>query len=445
MKICPQDNDIHNALLFVLQSKGAVVLPTTLLIQVKEALDKRHPRQRRRRSPTPPSSLPYSSSFDVGAPKAKPKGRGHRCAHLAWKRSRRLEKFKEGGKNVTFLSYDGTYGATDRILGFIQQFDSTFGGEHFQERSKLRHVAMYFQKSARQWWASLQTQGIAPKTWKECRISIMDQFLTDEAKDDVLTAWRSLKLEHGETVQKYVDKFWDAHLKATVFKRIEFPEQKQQLCVGLPDDMKAYVNAQKPKTISGIIHHTLVASKIFSSATKSANKFPQGDKPQQGSKPSFYNKSQGEKKKDKGAYKGTNRLSPEEMERYRKEKNVLHVGRKVILIELVLKRQQRRTILKHLWFSLSTCMIKKNHAYAMHGDKVRDHDSLILFDPGSIHNFISMELAAKLGIHEHEIGLAPDANGAFVGQKVPVIPLIGKFQLYVQKYVEQEDLFISKC
>ncbi len=86
--------------------------------------DRRHPRQRRRkRSPTPPSSPSYSSSSDASSdastPKATPKRRGHRRVHASWKRSRKPEKFKEGGKNVTFLSYDGTYGATDRILGFI--------------------------------------------------------------------------------------------------------------------------------------------------------------------------------------------------------------------------------------------------------------------------------------------------------------------------------------
>ena len=54
-----------------------------------------------------------------------------------------------GGKNITFLSYDGSYGQTDKVLAFVQQFDAAFGGEHFMERSKLRHVAMHFQKSAR--------------------------------------------------------------------------------------------------------------------------------------------------------------------------------------------------------------------------------------------------------------------------------------------------------
>ena len=81
--------------------------------------ERRHPRHKIRRSPTPPSSSPSSSSTATSS-RSKPKRRCHRRSHPAWKRSRRMEKFKEGGKNITFLSYDGTYGATDRILGFIQ-------------------------------------------------------------------------------------------------------------------------------------------------------------------------------------------------------------------------------------------------------------------------------------------------------------------------------------
>ena len=75
---------------------------------------------------------------------------------------------------------------------------------------------MHFQKSARQWWASLKTQGIAPHTWKECCHEIIKEFLTNQAKDDVLTAWRGLKLEKGESMQKYTEKFWDLHFKAIV-------------------------------------------------------------------------------------------------------------------------------------------------------------------------------------------------------------------------------------
>ena len=35
-------------------------------------------------------------------------------------------KFKEGAKSITFLIYDGTFEAMDKVLGFIQQYDAAF-------------------------------------------------------------------------------------------------------------------------------------------------------------------------------------------------------------------------------------------------------------------------------------------------------------------------------
>ncbi|MCO5587743.1 hypothetical protein L7F22_041695 [Adiantum nelumboides] len=148
------------------------------------------------------------------------------------------------------------------VLAFIQQFDAAFGDEGFTESSKLRHVAMHFQESARQWWASLRANGEGPRTWKNLRVSIMKQFLSSDAKDKVLIEWRSLKVTPYESIQKYVDKFWDLHLKATVYRKIDFEEQKQQFCADLPEDMNEYANSQRPKTISAVIHHTMVAAKI---------------------------------------------------------------------------------------------------------------------------------------------------------------------------------------
>ena len=63
-----------------------------------------------------------------------------------------------------FVTYNGTYGETDKVLTFIQQFDAAFGGEDFDEGSKLRHVSMYLLKSGKKWWSSLKMIGKAPKT-----------------------------------------------------------------------------------------------------------------------------------------------------------------------------------------------------------------------------------------------------------------------------------------
>ncbi|MCO5595295.1 hypothetical protein L7F22_049336 [Adiantum nelumboides] len=195
-------------------------------------------KKERKRSPSSPSSLPSSSSDEgSGYSSQERQRRGHRRSYATWKRSSKLKKFKEGGKNISFLTYDGNFGATDKVLAFIQQFDAAFGDEGFTESSKLRHVAMHFQKFARQWWASLRANGEAPKTWKALRASIMKQSLASDAKDKVLTEWRSLKLSPYESIHKYVDKFWDLHLNATVYKKIDFEEQKQQFCARLPEDM----------------------------------------------------------------------------------------------------------------------------------------------------------------------------------------------------------------
>ena len=75
--------------------------------------------------------------------------------------------------------------------------------------------------------------------------------------------------------------------------------------------------------------------------------------------------------------------------------------------------------------------------------KIRDQNSLILFNPGSTHNFISVELAQKLGIRTEELGPALEARGAFKGQQVPVTPLIGKLRIHVQDYVDQEEFYVS--
>ncbi len=142
--------------------------------------------------PSSSSSSSSSSSDDEESDGSRKilRRKGKRKIHPAWKKAHKLKKFKEGGKSISFLTYDGTFGAIDRVLGFIQQFDAAFGDEEFTESSKLRSVSMHFQKSARQWWASLRAQSLAPKTWKELRIAIMKQFLSSDAKDKVLIEWR---------------------------------------------------------------------------------------------------------------------------------------------------------------------------------------------------------------------------------------------------------------
>ncbi|MCO5581208.1 hypothetical protein L7F22_035086 [Adiantum nelumboides] len=277
-----------------------------------------------RKSPTPPTSPSSSPRGESSSEESSStyKGRHPRRKHHAWKRAKKLKKFKEGGKSITFQTFDGSYGHVDKVLTFIQQFDAAFGGEDFTEASKLRNVAMHLTKSARHWWSTLCAKNRAPKTWKVCRLTIMKQFLDDDAEDNVLTAWRSLKFKEGESLQNYIEKFWDTCLKATVYRNINFSEKRQQFCAGLPEDMRTYVQALRPKTIAAVIHYTIVACKIF----KPKNPPNKGDKGKDKENGSSNVKSNNKKQASKRPYQGTNRLSPEEMERYRKKNRCFRCG-----------------------------------------------------------------------------------------------------------------------
>ena len=409
----------------------------------------RYPRKsyKSRRTPSPSSPSSKGSSSSSSSYGSSSSGRHKRRRHdkyPAWKRSRKLQKFREGGKNITFQSYDGSYGATDKVLAFIQQFDAAFGGEDFTESSKLRHVAMHFTKAARQWWASLKTQDTHPKTWKQCRAAIMKQFLTENAKDEVLTAWRGLKLERGESIQQYINKFWDLHLKAIVFKKIDFAEQRQQYCAGLTEDIRSYVNDQKPRTIAEVIHRSKVAMKIFP-ISKGASKPPErNEKVHLGEQVSKANKGNGSnEKKEKKFYQGKGKLSPEEMERYKTENRCYKCGEQGHISRACPQRQQRKEAPQAKKILYPSKEAKGASRLCFAWGKIRDVNSLILFDPGSSENFISTELAQKLGIQTEEMGMAIEAQGAFKGQQVPVTPLIGKLRVHVQGYVDQEEFYIS--
>ncbi|MCO5575189.1 hypothetical protein L7F22_028986 [Adiantum nelumboides] len=64
-------------------------------------------------------------------------------------------------------------------------------------------------------------------------------------------------------------------------------------------------------------------------------------------------------------------------------------------------------------------------------DQVRDQQSLGFFDPRARANFITPQLAEKMGIKTDEMGPAYTASMAAPGHEVTVTPLIGKLRLYI--------------
>lgn len=116
---------------------------------------------------------------------------------------------------------------------------------------------MYLQMIARQWWAS---QKVQPKMWIEFKTLLMKSFLPEDVEDKVLSKWHTLRLELGDTMHKYVEKFWDAHLKASIFQTMIFKDQKQQLCARLPVKLQNYISTNRPQDITQMLQSSWVTA-----------------------------------------------------------------------------------------------------------------------------------------------------------------------------------------
>ena len=168
--------------------------------------------------------------------------------------------------------------------------------------------------------------------------------------------------------------------------------------------MNEYVHLQRTKSINAVIHRALVALQInFNNDTKPSQEKTKREQKGKGGQTPNASKAQSMKKtkNQERGYKGKARLTTKQMEQYRKENKCYKCGEmgyvsrvcptkkpqngtpKASTIEVFKEEgSSKGALLSYLWW------------------KVCEHDALILFDPGSTHNFISHELALKLGIHE---------------------------------------------
>ena len=140
---------------------------------------------------------------------------------------------------------------------------------------------------------------------------------------------------------------------------------------------------------------------------------------------------------------GQNKLSQEELERYRKENRCFKCSKQGHNYRNCPQRRTKNDTLQATNILSTTIENAKALQLCYVWGKIRDQSAFILLDPGSTHNFISVELAQRLGIQTEEMGPSLEAMGAFKGQQVLVTPLIGKLRLHIKGYVDSEEFYIS--
>ena len=99
-----------------------------------------------------------------------------------------LQRFCEKSKHKIFQSYNGSHEAMEKVVVFIQLFDVAFMFKDYMESSKIQMVEMHLTKITCEWWMNLKSQVLHPKTWKLCRSTIWNHFLSKEAKSGVIFA-----------------------------------------------------------------------------------------------------------------------------------------------------------------------------------------------------------------------------------------------------------------
>lgn len=127
-------------------------------------------------------------------------------------------------------------------------------------------------------------------------------------------------------MQKYVSKFWDLHLKAIVFKHIDFVEQKQY-CAELPTNINKYVQAMNTKTILKLDTIPLLHPK---------SSLPKKDTEDCNKRIFFlWEEANNNNKNNKANFKGHNKLSLEELGRYEKKNRASSVVNWFTILGLV--------------------------------------------------------------------------------------------------------------
>ncbi|MCO5547062.1 hypothetical protein L7F22_000503 [Adiantum nelumboides] len=335
--------------------------------------------------------------------------------------------YKEGGQAVKFDTFHGTHDKLKALL-FLQQFDAAFAGGNFTEASEIRKAATFLKTNPFQWWTTLLNQGVVPSTWVQFKqifapawitntfeVDVMTAWITNTFEVDVMTAWNQLTAINCESLEEYNAKFWDALLPVSSFKMVPLAEQTEKYCCGLPKDIKKYCTKTSVMNMAQLMENAEVADDLIQGKPdedgfKTRRKEPQGKQfSAKGNVTSRLTVPPFKKKPFAG--KGHFANECQQRNSQNKDDKSDRKGKKPkpsagLVPDLVGDQQNvDATELCRAW------------------GKVRDQEVLVFFDPGARANFISSELASKLGIRAEEMGVTGEAESYVDAEEFHIMPL----------------------
>ncbi|MCO5579768.1 hypothetical protein L7F22_033629 [Adiantum nelumboides] len=399
-------------------------------------------------SPSKESSLSSSSSSDGYSSKSHHKRRRH-DTHRTWKRSRKLQKFKEGGKIITFQTYDGSYEATDKVENSTRaSLGGIFTHRHFEKKVKPQgeEVLPSPKPVELEEAHSLYFDGAYKRIIDKAAAGVV---VFDEGGEKVFSTSELLKNSHSNNEAEYaalilglewcvnnkihrLNIYGDAMLLVKQIKGIwacknhsllNHLKQVKELMRHFQAVEIHHVPRMQNQEADALASEQLLGEVVIGAIVLKEPLFQGSDCMQD--IVDFLNSGECLGGLTKGQRQWLARKATSEQGHSYRTCPQKHG-----------KKEPPRT-------AMNDYCSKRGSPLCYAWGKVREHDALILFDSGSAHNYISVGLASKLGIHANEMGETHAAEGPYEGPATLVTPLIRKLRLHVQGYVDKEDFLIS--
>ncbi|MCO5589422.1 hypothetical protein L7F22_043389 [Adiantum nelumboides] len=295
-----------------------------------------------------------------------------------------------------------------KALSFLQQFDKAYAGGNFTEASKVRKAATYLTGNVGQWWTTLLLQGQAPSTWIYVKQTFASAWLSDDFEADVMTEWHQLNAATCKNLDDFNRKFWKSLLLVTSYRFVPLTEQIEKYSCGLPKGLRKYCMKTKVTTLMQLIEVANTGNGLLkgedcefntgvkegSAKKNSAKKYVLKEVPKATQEPAKAWKGKATAEPAKGPAKKWKRPFPCKSEEQRE----------------VLRSENKCFICEQPGHIASNCPQKKRPADSEHKEDRKGKRPMARTRYGAKANFISPELASKLGIRPKEIGIMDAYN-----------------------------------
>ena len=248
-----------------------------------------------------------------------------------------------------------------------------------------------------------------------------------------------------------MDKFWSTLLKVTPFMKIDDKEKMRKFEAGLQPTFRKSMKVYPHDTLQRMMESAMIAEDLHSPGMQRKQEFSTYRAKQK----TLYKNHSGNggskrphqdtfSKKPEGSKKGKF-LSPAQVKEYLEEGRCFACGERGHRKQDCPKHAKPAPPSSHSVpdVQANTHEEKGKRQLLKGWGSLDSQRVLILFDPGSTDNFISLETADRLNIPSGRLGVPINSSSAFEGLTTTATPILGKMNLRMSAYKDRESFLLA--